>query len=292
MAATSRWEVSGAQTLTLEEHPVRELRVRLVGGTVNVVGTSDPTAEVEITDVRGEPLIVEQEGGLLTVGYEDLPWQSFLKGWPKRPRKLMKREAVVSIRVPADCRLSAGTVSAAAVVSGLTTDAEVRGVTGQTTLVSLAGAVTADTVSGHVEAQSLGGPLAFTSVSGGLTVVEGRGASLRADTVSGELTLDLAPPGDLADITITSVSGDVALRLPDHINAAVAGNTVSGAVSSAFPELASHGLWGPKQLTGVLGSGGGRLTCSTVSGAITVLRRPPGVHEQGPSPAPASAFPA
>ncbi len=44
MAATSRWEVSAPQTLTFEEHPVRELRVRLVGGAVNVVGTSDPTA--------------------------------------------------------------------------------------------------------------------------------------------------------------------------------------------------------------------------------------------------------
>ncbi|MFB4196370.1 DUF4097 family beta strand repeat-containing protein [Streptomyces carpaticus] len=291
MTATSRWEVSAPQTLTFEEHPVRELRVRLVGGAVNVVGTSDPTAEVEIAEVTGEPLIVQREGGRLTVGYEDLPWQSFLKGWPRRPRRLMKRSAVVSIRVPADCRLSAGTVSAAAVVSGIRADAEVRGVTGQTTLVGLAGAVTADTVSGHVEAQSLGGPLAFTSVSGGLTVVEGRGPALRADTVSGELALDLLPSGDVADLTITSVSGDVALRLPAAIGLTVAGNTVGGAVSSAFPELSVHGPWGPKQLTGVLGSGAGRLTCSTVSGGITVLRRPPAAHEQDASPAPASAFP-
>ncbi|MFE4465451.1 hypothetical protein ACFRCR_10090, partial [Oerskovia sp. NPDC056781] len=68
---------------------------------------------------------------------------------------------------------------------------------------------------------------------------------------------------------------DVALRLPASIGLTVAGNTVGGAVSSAFPELSVHGPWGPKQLTGVLGSGAGRLTCSTVSGGITVLRRPP-----------------
>ena len=43
----------------------------------------------------------------------------------------------------------------------------------------------ADTVSGNVEAQAVTGDLRFNSVSGDLTVVEGAGASVRADSVSG-----------------------------------------------------------------------------------------------------------
>src|SRR5690242_18786141 len=160
--------VSEPRKLTFDE-AVRELHVRIVNGTVNVVGTDEGSARLQVTDIEGPPLVVTQQGGTLTVAYEDLPWKGFLK-W--LDRKGWRRSAVVSLAVPADTRVEVGVIGAGAVVSGLRGPSAVKGVTRDTTLVSLSGPVHAETVSGNLEAQAVTGDLRFNSVSGDLTVVE------------------------------------------------------------------------------------------------------------------------
>lgn len=166
-------------------------------------------------------------------------------------------------------------VGAGAFVSGVRGRTEVRGVTGDTTLVGLAGPVGAETVSGSLEAQAVTGDLRFHSVSGDLTVVEGAGASVRAESVSGNMVLDLDPTGKPTDIRLTTVSGEVAIRLPHPTDAKVEANTASGAVSNGFEDLRVNGQWGAKRITGTLGAGTGTLRATTVSGSIALLRRPP-----------------
>ncbi|WP_326596723.1 DUF4097 family beta strand repeat-containing protein [Streptomyces sp. NBC_01803] len=272
MAGKSEWSITEPRTLTFDDHRVEELSVRVVNGTVNVVGTDDPVARVEISHVEGPPLIVQAAGGRLTVAYDDLPWQGFLK-W--LDRKGWRRSVVVSVSVPAASRLTVGVVGASAVVSGIAGRTDVRGVSGDTTLVGLGGTVRADTVSGDIEAQALGGELRFSSVSGNLTVIDSQGPSLRGESVSGDMMLDLAPSSLPPDIRLNTVSGELALRLPEPFEARVTASTAAGGVSSAFPELRVGGGWGARQLTGTLGSGTGAVRCSTVSGAIALLRRPP-----------------
>ncbi|WP_181849308.1 DUF4097 family beta strand repeat-containing protein [Streptomyces parvulus] len=265
----SEWSVAEPGKLTFDES-VSRLHVRIVNGTVNVVGTDEGSARLEVSEIEGPPLVVTHEDGALTVAYEDLPWKGFLK-W--LDRKGWRRSAVVSLAVPAGTRVEVGAVSAAAVVSGLEGHTEVKGVSGDTTLVSLAGPVRADTVSGSVEAQALTGDLRFNSVSGDLTVVEA-GSSVRADSVSGSMIVDLDPAGGPTDISLTSVSGEIAIRLPQPADARVEANTASGAVSSAFEDLRVGGQWGAKRITGRLGEGNGRLKATTISGSIALLRRP------------------
>ncbi|MDQ0751250.1 hypothetical protein QF034_005481 [Streptomyces africanus] len=265
----SEWSVTEPRKLTFDE-PVRELHVRLVDGTVNVVGTDEGSARLEVSEIQGPPLLVTQRGGTLTVAYEDLPWKGFLK-W--LDRKGWRRSAVVSLAVPPSTRVELGVVGAAAVLSGIEGPAAVKGVTGDTTLVSLSGPVRADTVSGNVEAQDVTGDLRFNSVSGDLTVVEGSGSSVRADSVSGSMIVDLDPGGP-TDVRLTSVSGEIAIRLPDPADAEVEANTASGAVSNAFDDLRVHGQWGAHKITGRLGAGTGKLRATTVSGSIALLRRP------------------
>lgn len=264
------WSVTEPTKLTFDE-PVTELHVRIVNGTVNVVGTDEPSARLEVSELEGPPLIVTQEGGTLTVAYEDLPWKGFLK-W--LDRKGWRRSAVVSLAVPARTRVEVGVVGAAAVVSGLQGPAVVKGVTGDTTLVALSGPVRADTVSGNLDAQSVTGDLRFNSVSGDLTVVDGSGSSVRADSVSGSMMVDLDPDGP-TDVRLTSVSGEIAIRLPYPADAEVEANTASGAVSNAFDDLRVQGQWGAHKITGRLGEGRGKLRATTVSGSIALLRRPP-----------------
>ncbi|MEV5489078.1 DUF4097 family beta strand repeat-containing protein [Streptomyces bobili] len=279
----SEWSVTEPRKLSFDE-PVRELHVRIVDGTVNVVGTDEGSARLEVSRIEGPPLVVTHRDGALTVAYEDLPWKGFLK-W--LDRKGWRRSAVVSLAVPAGTRVEVGVVSAGAVVSGLDGRAEVKGVSGDTTLVGLTGPVRTDTVSGNVEAQALTGDLRFNSVSGDLTVVEA-GSSVKADSVSGSMIVDLDPAGRPTDISLTSVSGEIAIRLPHPADAQVEANTASGSVSNAFEDLRVSGHWGSKRITGRLGTGSGSLKATTVSGSIALLRRPPledGPWEAGPAPA-------
>ncbi|MEV5144445.1 DUF4097 family beta strand repeat-containing protein [Streptomyces sp. NPDC052727] len=266
----SEWSVTEPQKLTFDT-PVRDLQVRIVNGTVNVVGTDEGAARLEVSELEGPPLIVTQHGTTLTVAYEDLPWKGFLK-W--LDRKGWRRSAVVSLAVPADTRVEVGVVGAAAVVSGIRGPAVIKGVTGDTTLVGVSGPVGADTVSGSLEAQAVTGDLRYHSVSGDLTVVEGSGSSVRADTVSGSMIVDLDPDGP-TDIGLTSVSGEIAIRLPHPADADVEANTASGTISNAFDGLRVHGQWGAHKITGRLGAGTGKLRATTVSGSIALLRRPP-----------------
>ncbi|MGM9444992.1 DUF4097 family beta strand repeat-containing protein [Streptomyces murinus] len=267
----SEWSVAEPRKLTFDA-PVSTLQVRIAGGTVNVMGIEEGPARLEVSDIEGPPLLVTHENGTLTVGYEDLTWQGFTK---LLDRKSWRRSAVVSLAVPADAKVEVGTVGAGAVISGVRGPAVVRGVTGDTALVGLSGPVQANTVSGNLEAQSVTGELRFTSVSGDLTVVEGSGPAVRADSVSGSMIVDLDPEGP-TDVHLTSVSGEIAIRLPHPADAEVEANTASGRISNAFEGLRVHGQWGAHKITGRLGAGTGRLRATTVSGAIALLRRPDG----------------
>ncbi|EST38673.1 hypothetical protein N566_06185 [Streptomycetaceae bacterium MP113-05] len=263
-------DISEPQNLEFDD-PVTELDVRVVAGAVNVVGADAPGARVEIAEIHGPPLTVRKEGGRLVIAYDDLPWKGFLK---LLDRNGSQRSAVVTVSVPTGTRLTVGCVSARAVVSGVHGGTTVRGVSGGTTLVGLGGEVRADTVSGAVETQALRGPLRMNSVSGDLTVIDGDGSPVRADTVSGDMILDLAHVVDGTNVALSTVSGEIAVRLPDAADAAVQAATAGGALSSAFGELRVAGQWGARSLSGTLGAGSGRVRVNTVSGSLALLRRP------------------
>ncbi|MFE6484375.1 DUF4097 family beta strand repeat-containing protein [Streptomyces sp. NPDC057757] len=282
----SEWSVAEPGKLVFDA-PVTALRVRVVNGTVNVVGTDEGSARLEVSELDGPPLQVTQEDGTLTVAYEDLPWKGFLK-W--LDRKGWRRHAVVSLAVPVGTEVEVGVVGAAAVVSGMDGRVAVKGVTGDTTLVRVSGPVRVDTVSGNLEAQAVTGDLRFHSVSGDLTVVEGSGSSVRAESVSGSMIVDLDATGSPTDVQLSNVSGEIAIRLPQPADAVVEANTASGNVSSAFEDLRVGGQWGAKKITGRLGAGNGKLKAVTVSGSIALLRRPP--TEDEPREDPRDATPA
>ncbi|UPT44652.1 MULTISPECIES: DUF4097 domain-containing protein, partial [Streptomyces] len=249
----SRWTIAEPRKLAFED-PVTALHVRIVDGTVNVVGTDEPDARLEVSAIEGPPLVVTQEDGRLTVAYEDLPWPHFL-GW--FDPEVRHRSAVVTLVVPAASSVEVGAIGAGAVVSGISGRTEVRGISGDSTLVGLTGAVRGESLSGSLEAQGVTGDLRFHSVFGDLTVVDGAGASVRAESVSGAMVLDVDPSGKPTDIRLATVSGEIAIRLPHPADARVEANTASGSVSNAFEDLRVRGQWGSKKITGTLGAGTG-----------------------------------
>lgn len=264
-----QWRVETPQSIDLEG--VDRLEVRMVSGSVDVVGRTEDAdsggAQVEVTEVDG-PLLVTLAAGVLTVQHERLTWGGLLDWVGSRSAR-----AVVSISVPANCPVELGVVSAEAVVSGISADrTAVRSVSGDVTLDGVRSDISAQTVSGDLQTRRVAGSLSFSTVSGDLTVVEGASDTVRAETVSGDVTLDVEL-GTGGRIDVTSVSGDVVVRMPASVGALVEVRTMSGSLDSAFDGLHSERKPGSAKLRGQVGTGEGRFTAKTVSGDVTLLRQ-------------------
>ncbi len=264
-----QWRIETPQSLDLEG--VRRLEVRMVAGSVDVVGrtedASSGAARVEISEIDG-PITVSLENGTLSIVHERLSWGGLLDWVGNR-----RATATVSVSVPVDCPVELGVVSADAVVSGIACDrTAVKSVSGEVTLDGVRSDITAQTVSGDLESRQLAGTLRFKTVSGDLTVVRGESDHVKAETVSGDLILDL----DLrrgGRIDVSSISGDLTVRMPDDVGVQVDVKTMSGSVDSAFDGVRTDRKPGKVTLHGQVGDGGGRLTAKTVSGDVTLLRR-------------------
>jgi len=260
----SEWSIETPTSLEFDD--VTGLRVRLMAGSVAVLATTGkPT--LEVSSIEGDPLIVSYENGILTVAHENLSWEGLLK-W-LRPQR---HSATVTVSVPRNCTAQVGVVSATAVMSGISTRASVKSVSGGITLDGVAGDVDANTVSGAVEAQGVNGKLNFNTVSGDLTLADGWLERLDVNGVSGDVTadLDLDPLGGMQ---VTTVSGEVMVRLPAEADARVNLHSVSGDVRSEFAELRRSSAPASRSVSGSLGAGSGQVSVTTMSGRVMLLRR-------------------
>ena len=268
---TSEWTIEAPASLEFDD--VTELRVRLIAGSVAVLAT-DGKPTLEVSSIEGDPLIVTYQDGVLTIAHENLNWEGLLK-W-LRPQR---HAATVTVSVPRKCRAQVGVVSATAVMSGMGARASVKSVSGGITLDSVTGDVDANTVSGAVEAQGINGKLNFNTVSGDLTLADGWLERLDVNGVSGDVTadLDLDPLGGMQ---VTTVSGEVMLRLPAEADARVNLHSVSGDVRSEFAELRRSSAPASRSVSGSLGAGSGQVSVTTMSGRVMLLRR----AERGAAP--------
>lgn len=266
------WSVEGPRVIDVVG--VRRLSLRLVAGEAAVVSSTGTTADggaarVEVTNVDGVPLTVSiDDAGTLSVVHERLTWGGLLQ-WFSGPSRARVH---VSVSVPHDTEVELGVVSADATVSGVAGLTAVKSVSGSITLDGCTGEVTAETVSGPLEARGLDGRLRFKSVSGELTVVDGSTTALSAQSVSGEIVIDLT--GALGDLDLKTVSGDMTLRLPAQASLQLEAKTVSGQLSaSGFDDVVRDSRPGHKRLSATAGTGETRLSAKSVSGDLTVLRR-------------------
>ena len=264
------WTVDGPTSLEFGE--VTAVDVHLVAGTIAVLATDDVPSAV-VTELGGRPLRVSVKDGKLTVGYES-PSLDGLLGFLKPRRDTV----AVTIAVPADCPIRLGVLSASAIVSGLRAGASVRGMSGDITLDGVAGDVTAETMSGEVAACDIDGAIHFRSMSGGLTLAGGTLDSLDAHTMSGQITAD-ATLSAAGGMRIATMSGDVTLRLPADSDARVRLHSTSGPVRSEFGSLRTVKAPASHAASGNVGAGTGRVSVTTVSGSVTLLRRTPAEME-------------
>ncbi|WP_026314216.1 DUF4097 family beta strand repeat-containing protein [Actinomadura flavalba] len=261
-----RWTVD--EPGSLEFDGVVSLRVTLIAGTVSVLVADGAAApSVVVHELSGPPLIVTHEAGLLSVSHEKMIEGVF--GWLRQ----QKVRADVTVTVPRECPVSLTLVSAEAVVAGLGARASIRTASGTVTLDGIDGDVDVNTVSGAVEALAVDGAVSFTSVSGDLALAGGTVQRLAARTVSGRVAADVDLAGPAA-VDVHAVSGEIALRVPESTGATVALNSAAGSLSTSFAELHRQNVGMMKNISGTIGDGSGRLSVTTVSGAVALLGRP------------------
>jgi Putative adhesin len=272
-----RWTIDSPQTLDLPG--VAALKVRVVSGSVAILASQDAPS-LDVASLTGQPLLVTHEAGILTITYEDLQWDG-LKGWLHPQR----HSADVTVTVPTDCPTQLGVVNASALVSGISASISAKSVSGDITLDGVTGNVDAKTVSGDVEARGVEGEVAFNSVSGGLTLAGGAISKLAAKTVSGQVMADIELR-DGGGLKVSTVSGDVAVRVPASASARVDLKSGSGRVRSSFDGVMKPApSRGPTVMSATIGSGSANLTVSSMTGDVTLLSR---VEPPAPGPPPAS----
>ncbi|MGH8441726.1 MAG: DUF4097 family beta strand repeat-containing protein, partial [Nevskiaceae bacterium] len=191
----------------------------------------------------------------------------------------------LKLKIPYGATLEAQGVSADVRVRGLKGPVTAESVSGDVRLEvesakikgsSVSGDVVVDapakearlnSVSGDVRARGIRGELRVESVSGDITI-EGRElASLEAETVSGDVNLDVEPTRE-ANISVETLSGEVTVTLPSEPQGEIRVETFSGEISSPWWKIDEDEKEFRRD-----GTGKGRLSLHSFSGDIVVRRR-------------------
>jgi len=183
-------------------------------------------------------------------------------------------------------------------VSAVSAEVEIRGISGsrleaETVSGSLVlsdsapGKLELSTVSGALRADTGAEAIQLESVSGELRVVASRARTLRAETVSGDLEVELAQPAqDLRLETVSgsarlvggpapggslraeTLSGRLRLELPAGTSARISAESFSGRIRSAVGEVEKAEFGPGSSLSGQIGEGSARIQLETFSGDL------------------------
>ena len=263
------WMIDSPRSLDVggEGEQVRELSVAVVGGHVDVVTHDDsPTARIEVSSISGRALKVVWDGSKLKIthGIDSRRILDRLRG---AFDGLERNRVTLSISVPEGAVSTVSSVTASGLLAGLRSGAKANTVSGTMTLDDITGPVDVNTVSGEVECLDLDGPLTVNTVSGAVTAQHSILSSVSINTVSGDVTLDLASTSSI--ISSNSVSGDVTVRTSHD------GYDVKGASATGQVVAGGRSVTRKEQRDGQrvrVGDGAVRLDASAVSGNVVLLQ--------------------
>lgn len=224
-----RWSIQCPQTLEVDG--VRELRIAIVAGRLDIIAHDEPVTRIRISQIEGDPLLARYQDGWLDIRHgigEPSTW-SERATWCSRTGACGPRNRVVlSIAVPAATIVDAGTISGEGLVSGLAGRIKIASVSGSVMTDATSGSLHASTVSGEAIVRNHDGDLAVNSVSGEITA-SGRFSTIKANTVTGNLTFDaLSVP---EKVSTNSVSGNVLIRLPEQAAVDLSVTSAAGTVT-------------------------------------------------------------
>ena len=125
------------------------------------------------------------------------------------------------------------------------------------------------TINGELDITGATSEVEASTVNGGIAA-SSSGGPVRARTVNGSIVVKMRETGD-RDLDFETVNGSVEVWVPDNLNAEVDMRTVNGRVSSDFPMTVS-GRINPRHIRATVGSGGRRISFSTVNGSVELRK--------------------
>ncbi len=127
------------------------------------------------------------------------------------------------------------------------------------------------TVNGDVDARDVEGNMVASTVNGEIDV-SGSGHA-QASTVNGSIRVGMGRSDWSGEASFSTVNGSITLEITGDASFDLVATTVNGAIQSDFP-VTMTGRFGPRRVTGTVGSGGRDLKLSTVNGGITLRKKP------------------
>ena len=126
------------------------------------------------------------------------------------------------------------------------------------------------TVNGEITAQALKSNASVKTVNGSIEIATTGYAD--AKTVNGEISATIGDPNWNGALNFKTINGAINLNLPAGLNTTVQAKTSNGAINSDFP-LTVLGKYGRREVSGTIGTGGGReLVLKTLNGTINLRR--------------------
>ena len=223
--AEETWTIDSPQTIVIED--VASLKLGMVRGSFHVVAHNEPVVRVEVSEVHGDPVAVSMVNGRLEVRHQLHGAQGWFRNLMETVNHNSGNSAVMTVAVPADVEVEAGTVSGDGLVSGVAAHVRLNTVSGSVAAEDTAGELQVNTVSGSVAVRNHSGVLTAKSISGEINA-SGHFSNVRTNTVSGHLGFELL--GFTQDFGSNSVSGDLTIRLPHDVGADIVAKSAGGAV--------------------------------------------------------------
>lgn len=221
--AQEKWLVEHGPK-TIETGAVRNLKVGLIGGRVDIVGHDEPGARIEIHSVSGKDLKVSIDGDTLEIDHPQFGWDNLLDSLK---RFTGKASAEVSVHVPRDVALKLGVVTANGLVTGLTSDVSANTVSGDLVIDGLRGTLSLNAVSGELAVRDHIGKVTARTIGGDVTI-GGEVDRLTVDSVGGNVFADLRGGAD--ELRINTVGGNVTVRMPAGLPVQYRISTAAGKV--------------------------------------------------------------
>lgn len=265
--AQEKWLVAPGQSKVVDIDLVRNLKVSLIGGKVDVIGHDEPGARVEVHSVSGKDLKISLDGDTLEIDHPQLRWDNFIEVFASFRGSA---KADLSIMVPRGVAMKFGVVSADALVSGLTNDAKLSTVSGDIVVDGVTGDLELNGVNGEMSVRNHVGDITAHTVSGEITA-SGLIRRFSLDGVSSDVFLDIEGTPD--QVNTNTVSGNLTLRLGADVPARYRLNTVSGTLQLDDQTVRGTLGKGYESSTGTLDGAWLELRANSVSGDISVVRR-------------------
>lgn len=218
------------------------------------VESSGPDLQIEAQHSRGVPSTVDYE---LTV-----------------PKSMALHLSGVSTDVSvenSEGEVKVESVQGDVTVTGATRSVSASSVEGEVLIRGASGRVNCSSVNGGVQVERTRGPVEASSVNGGIVLRSIQSEEVEASTINGTVSYEGAIL-ESGSYRFSTHNGDVAVTVPEKVNATISVATFSGEFSSEFPVQLNDTRHG-KRFNFTLGNGGARIELESFQGSIR-LRRP------------------